>query len=188
MSAALAADRTTGRSAGRVRDDPARAVQSLLPATVAVDKLTVQRSDPTAPTAPFELGGLTIATYADAASALRLWCAELADESAVLTQGKVAVPAELAAVRKRGLTHASLLEGGEGEPLDRGNADDIRAWHGDYLKAVSASRRAQSFEAAVRAKAAADQLRETSAKLEELCRPCVRFSGRGSAVATRTAC
>ena len=137
VSAALAAERTPGRSAGRVGAGSAEAVERLLPATMATGRPTVQRSEPRAPTTPFELGGLTIATYAEAASALRLWCAELAEESAALTQGKVALPPELSAVRERGLAHARLLEGGEAEPLDRGNSDDIRAWHGDYFKAVN---------------------------------------------------
>ncbi len=167
VSAALAGDPTIGRSAGRVGDGPVKKVPSPTP-TTAIDRPIVQRSDPTAPTAPFELGGLTIATYADAAAALRLWCSDLSDESAMLTQGKVAVPAELSAARKNGLAHAELLVGGEGEALDGGNVDDIRAWHGHDVKAMSASQRAQSFEAAVRARTAADELRETTEKLEEL--------------------
>jgi hypothetical protein len=125
------------------------------------ERPVIQRSpDTTAPTAPFELGGLTITTYADAAAALRLWCAELGEESTALAEGKVTVPAELTGTRARGLDHARLLEGGQAEPLDQGNADDMRTWHGDYVKALSAGRRAQALEAAARVRATAEELEQ----------------------------
>lgn len=126
------------------------------------------RGDPTAPAKPFTLGGLMIATYADAAVALRAWCADLEEESKALKDGEVAVPAALGATRKRGLEYVDLLEGGESEPLDVGNADDLKAWHADYVEAMNAGRAAQAAEAAARAKAAAAELKDLSDKLDEL--------------------
>lgn len=170
VSSALAAARRPGVGAASVGAGATRrAVEPSVPRAKAVIlPLTVQRSGPTAPTARFELDSLRIATYSDGASALRLWCAEIAAERDALTQGNVAVPAELVAAYERGLAHAELLAGGGEEPLDRGNADDMRAWHSQYVQAINSSRRAQSFAAASRAKAAADGLRETAAKLELL--------------------
>jgi hypothetical protein len=125
-------------------------------------------ADPTAPTKPFELGGLTIGTYAEGAVALRAWCADLDEESTALKDGDVTAPAVIASTRKAGREYIDLLEGGGAEPLDEGNADDLREWYGSYVKAVNAGRAAQATEAAARAKAAAAELEELSAKLEEL--------------------
>jgi hypothetical protein len=124
--------------------------------------------DPTSATEPFELGGLTISTYATASAALRLWCAELDDERKALAEGKVAVPESIASVHKSGLEYIDLLAGGESEPLDRGNADDLRAWHADYVKAINAGRAAQASEAAARAKAAEAELQALIDELEKL--------------------
>lgn len=129
---------------------------------------TTTGADPTAPTVAFTLGGVTIATYSDATAALRLWCAQLGTESETLTEEKVAVPATLESTRERGLEHAELLAGGEAEPLDRGNADDLRAWHANYIKAINTARAAQALEAAARARAAAAELQALADKLVEL--------------------
>jgi hypothetical protein len=125
-------------------------------------------ADPTAPGEAFELGGITISTYGNAAVALQVWCAHLELESKALTDEDVAAPESLADTRKRGLEHADLLTGGETEPLDRGNADDLRDWYADYVKAINAGRAAQASEAAVRAKTAAVDLQDLSDELEKL--------------------
>jgi hypothetical protein len=125
-------------------------------------------ADPTAAAEPFELGGLTIGTYGEAATAVRAWCLELESESKALTDDKVAVPESLESTRKSGLEYVDLLEGGESEPLDSGNAEDLRAWHADYIKAINAGRAAQASEAAARAKTAGEDLQTLIDKLDEL--------------------
>ena len=124
--------------------------------------------DSTAATEPFELGGLTIATYGDGALALTKWCMDLDPESKALTEGNLAVPPALETARKSGGEHKDLLIGGGTEPLDRGNADDMRAWYADYVKAINAGRSEQAAEAAQRARRAADELEKAQAELEKL--------------------
>lgn len=132
------------------------------------DPVPPRARDATAPAAPFDLGGLTIGSYGQAASALRLWCSQLDDEISTLRAESVAVPAELTEARQKGLNHARLLEGGEVEPIDQGNSDDLRSWHATYIQAINAGRAAQAATAATRASAAAAQLEELADKLAKL--------------------
>jgi len=129
---------------------------------------TAPAADPTAAAEPFELGGYTISSYGTAAQVLRLWCLQLEEERAALAEGGVAVPESLAATRKSGLEYVDLLQGGEAEPLDKGNAEDLRKWHGDYVAAINAGRAAQATEAAARAAAAAKELQSLIDQLESL--------------------
>lgn len=134
--------------------------------------------DSTAPAEPFELGGYTVGSYGDAAVVLRAWCSMLQDEARELTEGGLTPPASVATVRERGLSYITLLEGGGTEPLDRGNADDLRAWYGSYVDAVNAARGVQADEVAGRARAAAAQLREVQEKLDAMV-PTLRDTQRG---------
>ncbi len=125
-------------------------------------------ADPTAATEPFELGGMHIATYGEGALALMKWCLDLEAESKALQEGNIAVPQALEKTLEAGRKHKDLLVGGETEALDRGNADDMRAWYADYVKAVNLSRAEQAGEAAQRARRAADELEKAQAELEKL--------------------
>lgn len=140
----------------------------MLSGPTAIQRKPGPAADPTAPAAPFPLGGVTIATYADAAVALRVWCSELDDERKALTQESVAVPVEIEATHKSGLDFVRVLEGGEAEPLDGGNGEELRVWHATYVKAVNAGRAAQAAEAAARARAAASELQALSDQLAAL--------------------
>jgi hypothetical protein len=132
----------------------------------------------TAPTEPFELGGYTIASYGDAAVVLRAWCLMLQEEGRALTDGGLPAPPSVETVRARGLAFITLLEGGGTEPLDRGNADDLRAWYGTYVDAVNAARGVQADETAARARRAAADLQEVQAKLDAMV-PILRDTQRG---------
>jgi hypothetical protein len=122
----------------------------------------------TAPTEPFELGGYTIATYGDAAVVLRAWVAILGDDAKELTDGGLPVPPTVGKVTERGQAYVKVLEGGGTEPLDRGNADDMRAYYASWVEAVNAARGVQADEVARRARAAAAELVEVQAKLDAM--------------------
>jgi hypothetical protein len=123
----------------------------------------------TAPTEPFELGGYHIATYGDAALVFRAWGQILDEEAKALTDGGLAVPPSVDAAKQRGLTFVQVLEGGGTEPLDRGNADDMRAYYTNtYVPAINAARGVQADEVATRARIAARDLKEVQDKLEAM--------------------
>src|SRR4051812_29131975 len=60
-------------------------------------------ANPMAQPAPFALGPVRIATYGEAASALRLWCLELESQTRALSDEGATAPASLEGTRKRGV-------------------------------------------------------------------------------------
>lgn len=150
-----------------------RAVQRLLQA-----RPTVQRDDDLTQAAePFDLGGVRISSYASAAAATRLWSILLDQEVSDLRRDGLAAPASLATVSREGGELVRLWEGGGDEPFDRGNAEDLRAWHRRYVSAMNDSRAAQARESASRAQAAADRAQAAADQLEAL-EPALRDAQR----------
>jgi hypothetical protein len=122
--------------------------------------------DMTAPAEPFMLGEIRIATYRDAALATTLWMMRIQGEADELTAAGLAVPADLPAVIAAGRANAEIWAGGEAEPFDRGNAQDLRAWYDNFVRVINAARGAQAAEASRRAQAAADELRRVEEALK----------------------
>lgn len=114
-------------------------------------------SDMTAPVEPFVLDGISIRTYSDAATAVTVWTLQLSEEADQLSQAGL-VTSELPTVVASGRSNAQLWVSGGTEPFDRGNAEDLRAWHDRYVYALNSSRAEQATEAARRTRAAATQM------------------------------
>ena len=119
---------------------------------------------PAAATEPIELGGMTIATNAEGAVALKYWCLELEGESKALAEGGIPAPVSVETTRAAGLQHAQNLAS-SAEPLD---AEPLRTWYADFVKATNAARSAQAAEAAERSRIAADKLKAADANLATL--------------------
>ena len=91
------------------------------------------------PPGPVELGGMTLATNAEGAAALKYWCLELEAESKALAEGGIPAPVSVETTRAAGLEHAQTLAA-SAEPLD---AELLRTWYADFVKATNAARSAR---------------------------------------------
>jgi hypothetical protein len=121
--------------------------------------------EPEAPAADsVELGNMTLTTNAEAAVAVKYWCSELEGESKALDAGGIPAPVSVQTTRAAGLQHAETLATAP-EPL---NAELVRTWYADYVKATNAARSAQAAEAAERARRSADELRAAADQLAAL--------------------
>ena len=96
--------------------------------------------------------------------AVRYWCAELEGESKALAEGGIPAPVSVEATRAAGLEHVETLAV-SAEPL---NAELLRTWYADYVKATNAARSAQAAEAMERSRRAADKVKAANDKLATL--------------------
>jgi hypothetical protein len=123
-------------------------------------------ADPTAPTAPFDLGEFrNIATYENAAMAIRYWAAVLKDDADQNAKDGLAVPGDAAAIVSAAQENDRLWGGGGAEPFDRGNEKVLKDWHDRYVRAINSVRSEQAAVAAARVRAAVDEIRKAQAAL-----------------------
>jgi hypothetical protein len=120
----------------------------------AVGRMLAREPEAPAAAESVELGGMTITTNAEGAAAIKYWCLELEAESKALDQGRIPAPVSVETTRAAGLKHAATLAA-SAEPLD---AELVRTWYADFVKATNAARSAQAAEAAERARRSADEL------------------------------
>ncbi len=156
-----------------------RAVGELVAPAVQRDGPTPAAQDTTAHAEPFQLDGFEIGTYAEAATATRLWVVLLEEDGHQLTREGLGLPPEAAAAVTSGRDNVSLWAGGGTERFDRGNAEDLRAWHARYIRARNAIQADMATEAARRARAAADRLEEARASAER-AEPALRDKQRAA--------
>ena len=130
----------------------------------AVGRMLAREPEPAAATEAVELGGMTLTTNAEGAAAIKYWCLELEAESKALNEGGIPAPVSVETTRAAGLTHAQTLAA-SADPL---NAELVRSWYADFVKATNASRSAQAAEAAERARRSADEVQAAEAQLAAL--------------------
>ena len=109
---------------------------------------------------------------------------ELEAESKALDAGGIPAPVSVETTRAAGLKHAQTLATAA-EPLD---AELLRTWYADFVKAMNAARSAQAAEAAERARRSADEVEAANDSWRRSSPSCVTSSASGSGTATRTAC
>lgn len=134
--------------------------------------------DDTAAAGTFILDDQTITSYADATRAVTWWRLMLLQERDDLQRDGAAVPAGLQEAADAAVALADLWGGGESEPLDRGNARELRDWHARYVRVVNGARAETARVAAQRARAAADDLRAGLDRLEQEVLPLLREAQR----------
>ena len=143
---------------------------------------------PAAATEPVELGGMTLATNAEGAAALKYWCLELEAESKALAEGGIPAPVSVETTRAAGLKHAQTLRRRlAADPLQRRRCCARGTRTSSRRRTPRGPRRRPRRR--TRSRRAADKLKAAHAKLASArARAARRPAGAASATATRTAC